>query len=388
MGVNMEDGTPQADDVDATAEIGTGIDASAKAAQTTPAAADKNAKEKAEGGKVSYSFKGNRGAPAPTGRLSYPTEKVYEDHTDYVKFKFVKYKPPFAALKGNDFIDKEGNISKDLSSDEALNLYNNSIGEFEDAKLPSILMYMPEDIGAAYGANWGGKGFTNFGADAMRTAGSVFNTGGFAETAGTAMQTIGNAMTRGQAFAAGTVAAAMNALPGKIGGSVNANEVLGGIGGVIMNPNVELLFTGFELRNFGLSFKMAPRSQKEALMIRDICTTFKRASLPHFGASPGNTVSNAIKEKYEQGTADKNNNRNFIAVPNLCIVEFMKGKVPHPYLTQFKPCAIKNVNITYTPDGQYSTYRDGSPVATGLTLSFVESKLVYSNEISYGGTSY
>ena len=105
-----------------------------------------------------------------------------------------------------------------------------------------------------------------------------------------------------------------------------------------------------------------------------------------FGAAPGNSVNNLFKGG--NNTAEKNDNRNYIGVPNLCIVEFMKGKSPHPYLTQFKPCAIKNVNITYTPDGQYSTYRDGSPVATGLTLSFLESKLVYSNEISYGGASY
>ncbi len=357
--------------------------ASAEAAQTSDAAADK-----AEGNPVKYSFKGNRGGkPTNSNRLSYPHEKVYDNHTDYVKFTFVKYKPPFASLKGTEFVNKKGKV-KPLNSDQALNLYNNSIGEFGSAGLPSIYMYMPEDIGAEYGAQWGGKGFTNTGADAMRIAGGGLNSAGFLETAGTTMQTLGNAMTRGQALIAGTVASALNALPGKIGGSVNANDVLGGVGGVILNPNVELLFSGFELRNFGLNFKMAPRSAQEALVIRDIITTFKRASLPHFGASPGNTISNAFKKDADKGTAEKNNNRNFIGVPNLCIVEFMKGKQPHPYLTQYKPCAIRNVNVTYTPDGQYSTYRDGSPVATGLTLSFVESKLVYSNEISYGGVSY
>jgi len=350
----------------------------ALAAQTSDAAADK-AKEKT----VKYSFKGDRGGKPTSNRLSYPHDKVYKDHTDYVKFKFVKYNPPFASLAGTNFLDKNGkDVKKDLTGDEALNLYNNSIGDFVDASLPSILMYMPEDIGASYGAQWGGKGFTNFGSDAMRGAGGLLNSGGFAQTAGTALQALGNTMTRGQALAASTVPGAMNALPGKIGGSVDSNDVLGGIGGVILNPNAELLFSGFELRNFGLSFKMAPRSQKEALVIRDICTTFKRASLPNFGASPGNTVANLFKK--EGGTAEKNDNRNFIGVPNLCIVEFMKGGKPHPYLTQFKPCAIKEVNITYTPDGQYSTYRDGSPVATGLSLSFLESKLVYSNEISYG----
>ena len=351
----------------------------ALAAQTSDAAADK------EVAKVSYGFKGDRGGKPTSNRLSYPHSKVYEDHTDYVKFKFVKYNPPFASMNGNDFLDKDGKLTKNIDSSEALNIYNNSIGEFVDAGLPSIMMYMPEDIGASYGANWGGKGFTNTGADIMRQAGTLLNVKDFSGF-GNTLQNMGNAMTRGQSLIASGIAGAMNALPGKIGGSVDTNDVLGGIGGVILNPNAELLFSGFDLRNFGLNFKMAPRSAKEALVIRDICTTFKRASLPHFGASPGNSVANLFKG--QNNTAEKNDNRNFIGVPNLCIVEFMKGKKPHPYLTQFKPCAIKEVNITYTPDGQYSTYRDGSPVATGLSLSFLESKLVYSNEISYGGTSY
>ena len=355
---------------------------SAEAAQTSAAAADKNKEKKT----VKYSFKGDRAGKPTSNRLSYPHDKVYTDHTDYVKFKFVKYNPPFATLGDNEFVDKNGKQTKELKGGEALNIYNNSIGDFVDAGLPSIMMYMPEDIGASYGANWGGKGFTNTGADMIRQAGTLLNSGSAINSIGSTLQNMGNAMTRGQSLLASGIAGAMNALPGKIGGSVDANDILGGIGGVILNPNAELLFSGFDLRNFGLNFKMAPRNKQEALIIRDICTTFKRASLPTFGASPGNTLNNAFNKG--KNVAEENNNRNYIAVPNLCIVEFMKGKDPHPYLTQFKPCAIREVNITYTPDGQYSTYRDGSPVATGLTLDFIESKLVYSNEISYGGTSY
>ena len=354
----------------------------AEAAQTSAAAADKNKEKKT----VKYSFKGDRAGKPTSNRLSYPHDKVYTDHTDYVKFKFVKYNPPFATLGDNEFVDKNGKQTKELKGGEALNIYNNSIGDFVDAGLPSIMMYMPEDIGASYGANWGGKGFTNTGADMIRQAGTLLNSGSAINSIGSTLQNMGNAMTRGQSLLASGIAGAMNALPGKIGGSVDANDILGGIGGVILNPNAELLFSGFDLRNFGLNFKMAPRNKQEALIIRDICTTFKRASLPTFGASPGNTLNNAFNKG--KNVAEENNNRNYIGVPNLCIVEFMKGGSPHPYLTQFKPCAIKEVNITYTPDGQYSTYRDGSPVATGLTLNFIESKLVYSNEISYGGTSY
>ncbi|CAF34266.1 baseplate tail tube cap [Synechococcus phage S-PM2] len=329
--------------------------------------------------KISYKFSGRGSSTAPTSsRLSYPKDKVYTDHTDYVMFQFVKYVPPFAATDGNNYIDKDG---KPKSGASALNIYNNNISEFESAGLPDIVMYMPEDLGAEYGASWGGKGFTNTGADIMRTAGSALNPESVGAAIGQVGQAFGNFMQRGPSLVADGVSTAINALPGKIGGAVDINDVLGGIGGVILNPNAELLFTGFDLRSFGLNFKLTPRNKLEARMIRDIITSFKKASLPTLGANPGSVFSKGVE-------SPEGNNRNFIGVPNLCIVQFMKGGNQHPYLAQFKPCAIKNVGVSYTPDGQYATYTDGSPVATQLTLSFTETKLVYSNEISYGGASY
>jgi len=329
--------------------------------------------------KVSYNFVGKRNQdPTNKQRLEFPQGRLYDNHTDYVRFNFVKYKPPFASLKGNQYIADDG---KPKDGAKAINIYNNSIGEFQSAGLPKVFMYMPEDLGAEYGAEWGGKGFTNTGADIMRVAGAAANAQGVGAAIGTVGQAFGNFMQRGPALVASGITEAMSKLPGKVGGDVGINDVLGGIGGVILNPNTELLFSAFDLRTFGLNFKMSPKSQKEAKHIRDICTTFKRAALPRLGASPANSLNNVFGG---EAGAEENNNRNFIGVPNLCIVEFMKGPDVHPYLTQFKPCAITNVSVSYTPDGNYATFEDGSPVATQLTLQFTESKLVYSNEISYG----
>ena len=76
-------------------------------AQTSAAAADKKKKETP---RVSYGFKGDRGGKPTSNRLSYPHAKVYENHTDYVKFTFVKYNPPFASLNGTNFVNKKGKV--------------------------------------------------------------------------------------------------------------------------------------------------------------------------------------------------------------------------------------------------------------------------------------
>lgn len=329
---------------------------------------------------------GRRGQGAPKGRLTYPQGQVFESSTDYVLFEFYKYKPPFAANSSGGGLeyktDKDGKKTKEVTGTDALNIYNNSIADLESSGLPSIAMYMPEDLGAEYGATWGGKGFTNNQADVLKMSGSILNASG-SSGFGQAAQALGNFMQRADAAVADVVAQAVNAVPGSGGSTVGLNDVLGGVGGVILNPNTELMFSGFDLRGFGLNFKMAPRSKKEAEQIRDIITTFKRASLPGLGASP------ALGGFFDGDTsADENENRNFIDIPNLVTVRFMNGSNDHPYLTKYKPLAITSVKVNYTPDGQYATYEDGSPVATTLQLAFTESKLVYSNEISYGGASY
>ncbi|CZR75367.1 hypothetical protein CDFC105_03946 [Clostridioides difficile] len=59
----------------------------------------------------------------------------------------------------------------------------------------------------------------------------------------------------------------------------------------------------------------------------------------------------------------------------------MKGSKEHPYLPRFKMCAITNMDVNYTPDGAYATYKDGQPVAIGLSLSFQETKICFAEDI-------
>jgi len=71
-------------------------------------------------------------------------------------------------------------------------------------------------------------------------------------------------------------------------------------------------------------------------------------------------------------------------VPAIVDVTFMTGNSPNPNVTQFKPCAITDLDISYTPDGAWSTYTDGSPVATTLKVTLQELKMLYADEIKDG----
>lgn len=336
-------------------------------------------------------------------RLSFPN-KIYDDNTDYIKFDFYNYTGPFAQVSNSGTVAANG--TKSPGSDP-YNEYNGTeYTKYEfDGGNKTILMYMPEDIQAAYSANWGGKGFTNIAADALRAGaqvtGNQASAGGFISSVTSALT---GAAGRVPSLAAQGIADAISGLPGGIGGSVGINDVLQTTTGVVLNPNVELLFEGFGLRQFDLSFKMVPRNLTEAKDIREIVGSFKKVSLPTLGQAPGgitDVTSNIAKlfsspDAAGSGAAGgaPDNNANYIGVPGLCHVQFMKGNNLHPYLPQYKVCAITNVKINYTPDGTYATYIAdnasdyGSPVATELTLSFQESKLVYAQDIFLTGVTY
>lgn len=175
------------------------------------------------------------------------------------------------------------------------------------------------------------------------------------------------------------------------GESLSLDDLFGSTRGVIFNPNTELLFNGFDLRNFTLNFKLVPRNRDEANIIEEIILTFKRAMLPSF--SNGTEITSGIGSLSTLGlanafglgggaTIDKEGFKStYIKVPDLVKVNFMQGANKNKHVPQFKMCALTQVDVNYTPDGVYATTSDGRMVAYQLSLNFQETKLVYSEEV-------
>ena len=185
----------------------------------------------------------------------------------------------------------------------------------------------------------------------------------------------------------------LNLVPG-VGGNLDINDIAGSARGVVLNPNAELLYDSPELREIGMTFKMVPKNADEAFTIRTICNAFRKAALPTWGAAGDDDFKFSNKVSYEtkgdaqgataRGGKGQISGENFIRVPSLCKFTFMKGNKPHEWLTQYKPCAISNVVVNYTPDNTYATYSDGSPVATEIRLNFQETKLIFRDEVDKG----
>ena len=329
--------------------------------------------------------------------LRYPEQLKVTDNTDYLSFGFYKYYPAFRKRgirsdridNYNQTVGATGNENKGTASQFDANKnvrkdqkLNSPAGNFGKKDGPEILIYMPPDISTSFAADWGGKEMGNAAAGLVAASANT-QAGDMAGVIDNALAGMANVGALSQSVAARIT----KEIAAASGTQLTMNDTLAGTTGTILIPNVEVLFGGPKLRNVSFAFKMAARNLNEAKTIHAICTAFKKNALPGFGAT--NRLQDSIAAGFTAvatGLADdKSDNMgkhaNFIEVPNLVMVKYMKGNTMHPYLSQYKSCALTNVDINYTPDGVYSTSIDAYPTAVELRIGLVETKLVYSQEI-------
>ena len=355
----------------------------------------------------------NRVGPSGYGKsLRYPQDHLQHD-SDYVMFNFYRYTPPFKkGSRDKTYFWQKGSKEDSLeilegkggTTSNTIDDYNFSALYSREEVLTPVVLYMPEDISSSYKANWTGKAFSNVARDAMEAAAA----GGWSKVDGLA-KGVDNLMKRSKALVgAQAIRTATQAITGD---TLSNDDVFGGISGVILNPNAEMLFGGTEFRTLTLNYKLVPRNEGEARAIKGIIQTFKQAMLPMHSVGGADakvfgqefhtdgtdaedlTLSYNKKRAWYDGlnwlgtgsvAAGGGLDNAFIAVPNLCHVAFMNGSGMNENVPQYKMCAITNVDVNYTPDGSWATYGDGAPVAIQLTVSFQETKLLFSEDVAGG----
>ena len=301
------------------------------------------------------------------GSVRFPHDMLIDEGEDFVMFDFYDYKPPFQGRNKNYEKDSKKVIN------ETLEQYNASgyAGEyFKDKAYPQILLYMPQDVTDTFAAKWEGKKFGAMTTGILAAAGQ----GAAVDKINAMGQNVSNQLKKGTAELAAKV---VTGLASKLtGDQITANDVFGGISGVVRNPNVEVLFQSMELRTFDLTFKMAPYDENDVQRMDAIIKIFKQAMLPQYKLGDDVEVFGMKNNALEAG---------FIQVPKVCAVNFMRGNMRNRFLPRYKMCAITDVNVNYTPDNVYATFNQSSPVATELKISFMETKLIFSEDIEERG---
>ncbi len=128
--------------------------------------------------------------------------------------------------------------------------------------------------------------------------------------------------------------------------------------GAVVNPNMELLFNGPQLRPFAFNYKFSPRDREESYMVKRIIRMFKQSMAPQ-----------------------RTESQLFLKSPNTYKLKWIAGRGrEHEFLPRIKECALQGFNVNYTPDGNYATYDDTSMVSYEVQFSFTELEPVYNDD--------
>ena len=273
---------------------------------------------------------------------------------------------PLAAFASEQIgnVLKSGNFAKGLI-DAAREVGKTGTEKNSNQKaLSTIQLPIPANIGDTNQVNWGNDSMNPLAAFASEQIGNVLKSGklgkGIADVYNNTASTAKEIITKGggQDLISKYF---QSRLVNLLGANTTPEGLLSRASGSVLNPNLELLFSGVNLRSFAFDFDFAPRNSEESNVVKQIIRIFKQSMAPKTGS---NTSGAGL----------------FIDAPNVFILKYKTGNLPHPYLNTFKPCALTSMGVNYTGSGSYTTYADKTPVHMKLSLSFTELNPIYNED--------
>ena len=289
------------------------------------------------------------------GSFRYPIARL-ENDSDYLEIKVVEYQPP-----GFD------TVSTGSGSGLRLQTSSESLKKNKENILGTILLPVPESVTDSNGVTWGEDTLNGLAATALGIANDIIT----ANSVNDAVQAGGDRGSdavkqlvndKGSISAINSIfaSAAVNAL----GGTTSPEGILARQTGSILNPNMELLFGGVQLRTFSFDFDFAPRDPRESNEIKKIIRALKVS----MNAKNGST------------SVDDPESGLFIKSPDIFQLTYKTGSKNHEFLHKFKPMALLNMAVNYTGAGTYATYDNTAPIHMKMNLTLQELNPIYSED--------
>jgi hypothetical protein len=292
----------------------------------------------------------------------YPN-KMLTDSTDYLKIKVVEYVAlDLGNTNGVKSITKEGKTTHTTHTkstfakhvEGGMSVETGSSRMRNKKPLAQVILPIPQRISDNNSVRWQKDELNPLQALGIKIGGGLMSGKGMDAITG------GNTELEGVKLA-GYREAALSALAGMAVGK-GANKMISRASGQVMNPNLEILFDGVNIRAFTFEFNFSPRNMSEANQVKQIIRLFKKHSAAKFN----------------------NENGMFIKSPDVFIFEYMKGNSAHPFLNVFKPMILNKLDLDYTANQTYSTFHDGTPTSMTMRLNVQELNPVYAEDYDNG----
>ena len=227
-------------------------------------------------------------------------------------------------------------------------------GKPEDRNsIGTVILPIPGGIQDNNSVSWAGQNMNALQAGLANIALNTIERG--VEGAGDATKQVLDALKSGGGEAKTALA---NAFAGMATGT--GAQLLTRTTGAVINPNLELLFSGPALRTFSFQFKLNAREAAESKEIVKIIRFFKQGS-----------------------AAQKSKSHLFLKSPHTFAIQYLhRGPEgdDNPFMNKIKECALQSVAVNYTPEGNYATFDDGAMTSYELTLQFSELEPVFNND--------
>ena len=364
----------------------------------------KDPKYKSTGGPNGNKFIGDNNTTGGTGakdttprrqnfkmRLGYPLARGPGEKTgDTLLIKCIEYMAPEGGVGGLGLSYKEekslvtengkyrgkslkkGELVTTGYSDVAMNVTdaNSRMSRNQNIKY-YVELPIPQEVSDSNTVTWGEDKMNIFQLAGI-TAASQFQ-----KDAGQSFQQALDFMQKGisfKGFDEGTQNAIRNAISGaainQLGGNVSLSSIISRTTGQVLNSNLELLFGGVNLRSFPFSITFTPRYYEEMMEVKQIIRQLKSSM-------------NAKGKTMSAGSASGA----FLKSPDVFSLRYLHNGQDHPFLNQFKMCALTGMSVNYTNAGTYASYGDGSPVSIRLNMTFKELNPIYSEDYDGMGES-
>ena len=256
---------------------------------------------------------------------------------------------------GMDFDDPKG-VTSNKIIDQTLNATSGTFTKSTKRINRAIVLPVPANLGADYGINWEGDSLGAGAAlfDSMSTTQSQEMMGDLGKVAGTILARTGARVG---------AAAVNNPLTQQVFGDklVDGKALTDKLTRTAINPRKEQLFKSVGFRKFNFSWTLVPKNDKEALVINNIIQELKFHMHPELSAGGF-----------------------FYVYPSEFDIKFYFKGAENTFLNKISTCVLTDLRISYTPNSEFVTYKDGAPEAIKLDLSFTELELLTKERIAKG----